>query len=264
METQRRWIAGLAVGLGLAVLAGCNSSGGGGGSSGSGGGSVADIEGYYSGEITDAGTRFRVEGLVAPDGRYFFYRLADDVSFTGVFRNDRKTGGVTSRPFVDDGLARGEGRLDLLVRRQRTRLDGDYRVDLDDGSRLAGGWLVDFEPEVYLRPASRSRISGLYDDLVTGESAVLSIDSAGELFLQSPETGCTAFGRARIPDRQVNLYEIELEYFDCRGSRRERNGGIYEGIAFLDDTLGREPLVTVLEGRSPSAGRIAFPLVFQR
>lgn len=131
-------------------------------------------------------------------------------------------GGVTSRVFVDDGTRRGERRVDLRVRRQSTRLDGDYRVDLDDGRRLSCSWLVDYEADVYLRRASL------------------------------------------VPDRQVNFYEIELEYFDCRGSRRERNGGIYQGIAFLDDTLGREQLVTVLEGQSPSAGRIAFPLLFPR
>ncbi|MCK8515017.1 hypothetical protein M0534_01555 [Methylonatrum kenyense] len=263
MTTGVWWGKAVLLGLAVMALAGCNSSGSS-GSSGGGSRSVADIEGYYSGEITAGGSRFSVEGLVAPDGRYFFYRLADDTSFTGVFRNDRDTGGVTSRVFVDDGSARGEGRVDLLVRRQSTRLDGDYRVNLDDGRRLSGGWLVDYEPEVYLRRASRGRASGLYDDLVTGEAAVLSIDSAGDMFLQSPETGCTAFGRLRVPDRQVNLYDIELEYFDCRGSRRERNGGVYQGIAFLDDTLGREQLVTVLEGQSPSVGRIAFPLVFQR
>ena len=263
MTTRTWWGRGMALGLALVLLAGCNS-GGSSGSSGGGSRSVADIEGYYSGEISAGGSRFTVEGLVAPDGRYFFYRLADDTSFTGVFRNDRDTGGVTSRVFVDDGLARGEGRVDLSVRRQSTRLDGGYRVDLDDGRRLSGAWLVDYEPEVYLRRASRGRVRGLYDDLITGEAAVVSIDSAGDLFLQSPETGCAAVGRVRVPDREVNLYEIRLEYFDCRGSRRERNGGIYEGIAFLDDTLGREQLVTVLEGQSPSAGRISFPLLFQR
>lgn len=266
MTTRIARGSGLLLGLVMLLLTGCNSSGSSSSSSSesSGSRSVADIQGYYSGDISVGGTRFNVEGLVAPDGRYFFYRLADDTSFTGVFRNDRNTGGVRSRVFVDDGDARGEGRVDLLVRRQSTRLDGDYRVDLDDGRRLSGGWLVDYEPDVYLRRASRARASGLYDDLITGEAAVLNIDSSGELFLQSPTTGCTAFGRLRVPDRDVNLYEIRLEYSGCFGRRQERNGGVYEGIAFLDDTLGPDQLITVLEGSSPAVGRIAFPLVFQR
>lgn len=102
---------------------------------------------------------------------------------------------------------------------------------------LTGGEVWSFEmgwPTVtYLEPAALEFASGQYTEVLASAAfdAVVTVDSGGRLFFQSPESGCVGNGTL-VPhgDGTFNAYDVALLVENC-ASGYESSNGEFEGLA---------------------------------
>ena len=96
---------------------------------------------------------------------------------------------------------------------------------------------------VYERGTDLATIAGDYDD----DGAVLSIDSAGNIFKQDPISGCVYNGQITVIDPDYNVYGMDLTIGACVVSP-ELNGTRWSGFGTLDNTRIPEELLFSMTG----------------
>jgi hypothetical protein len=102
---------------------------------------------------------------------------------------------------------------------------------------LTGGEVWSFQmgwPTVtYLEPAALELASGQYTEALAKAAyeAVITVDSGGRLFFQSPQSGCVGNGTlAPHSDGIFNVYDVVLLVENC-ASGYESSNGEFEGLA---------------------------------
>ena len=102
---------------------------------------------------------------------------------------------------------------------------------------LSGGEVWSFQmgwPTItYLEPAALEFASGQYTEVLAKAAyeAVITVDSGGRLFFQSPESGCVGNGTlAPHGDGTFNVYNVALRVENC-ASGYESSNGEFQGLA---------------------------------
>jgi hypothetical protein len=112
-------------------------------------------------------------------------------------------------------------------------LQAEVHVTREGGNEV---WLLNFGTHnLFMNPVSMETLSGQYRELLAefarDGDTIVNIDSTGQLFFQSPSSGCVGNGTlARRPDGSFNLYDVTLTIGDCNSVYAHLNGE-FQGIA---------------------------------
>ena len=124
------------------------------------------------------------------------------------------------------------GEIDIGV--DYLQVQGTIRVTTSQGEET---WFLElWQWENYHgTPALVETVAGNYRELVAalaeGGDVILTIDQAGQLFLQSAASGCTAVGRlAPHLEGQVNAFDVTLSIDGCDAAHASLNGE-FTGLA---------------------------------
>jgi hypothetical protein len=213
------------------LLASCNSPTD---TNGSGTGSTdASATGVWTG--TDSVTGLAVTAFIDSAGQAVFIR-ADAVQFTGTVQVSGTTLAVTVDGYSNfpsafsDNSTYGIGTLNGTVQ-TATGITATLTFNTNGGTALSGSWGLNFLAQSNTA-SSTGAVSGNYTDNVTG--AVTSINSAGVMTSQNPNTGCVLNGSISTNDSSHDIYQVAFSYSSCAGSNAVLNGVQFTGLASLN------------------------------
>jgi hypothetical protein len=125
-------------------------------------------------------------------------------------------------------------RAEIRITGERQALAGEIRIITKDGEEVwrlrIGDWSI-----YYTSMARRARRDGTYLELLApfaqSRDTIITIDSRGRLFFQSPASGCTGNG-ASAPhlDGSFYVFDVDLIIENCNASYAYLNGPL-EGLA---------------------------------
>ncbi|MEN8260756.1 MAG: hypothetical protein ABFS02_09260 [Pseudomonadota bacterium] len=131
------------------------------------------------------------------------------------------------------------GRISMSIARPGTSAVGHIEVTSNDGAEV---WLLDMgffgglPPGAYYDlPADMGYVQGLYKEQLAEfaeqDDMIIDVSLAGELFFQSPRSGCTGNGTITPHlDGAFSVYDVNLTIENCTANNAYLNGG-FQGLA---------------------------------
>jgi len=242
--------------FGLVLLASCGGAGGYGG--GGAGPANASPGGIWNG--TESVSGLQVTGLVDESGDAHFIR-SDGVQYVGTVL----TSGNSISANVDgytpigtafpDGSTHGTGTVTGTIS-ARVSVTANTKFTTDKGTLTTGTLDLTFN-QLYNQASSLATIAGNYMETATGD--IVSIDAAGAITAQDPNSGCVINGTVTIINASYNAYGIQVTYASCVGAAAVLNGVIFRGLATLDTNTN--PVQTIA-GVTGSAGGVTYAIVY--
>jgi len=215
--------------------------------------SVAFNHGRFVGTVQVGGVSYVGDAIVTPDGQVRLYvggtagaadALHPDTSaqFIGAFNASGNAAGGKGIVIAERCSEAGPGRFcndpaaaDFSIGFSAQRLTGELRVVTSLGVEP---WRLDLERWSIddVLPAALAVSGGLYYERLAefaGDATLLSIDAAGQLFFQSPSSGCTGAGMLspRL-DGQFLVYDVRVTVGSCDEAHASLNAE-FSGLASI-------------------------------
>lgn len=187
---------------------------------------------------------FRVGALIAPSGEVHF--IADD--------GEQVRGMLTSQGQNISGEALFFDDVGLFIR--AGTISGSYTEEAISADVSVDGTLISqlsFAVDPMNRfGASLERLEGTY--ATQDQSISFVADDAGAIS-GSDNDGCVYTGDVKVPDPQINIFEVSLEIENC-----DTTNGIYTGLAALgvEDANGLTPLLFQVDNQKIAITNVFF------
>ena len=242
----------------LVLLASCGGGGGYGGGNTSPPPANASPGGIWNG--TESVSGLQVTGLVDESGDFHFIR-SDGVQYVGaaVTSGNSITANINGyTPFgttFPDGSTHGTGTVSGTIS-ARVSITANTSFTTDKGTVTNGTLNLTFN-QLYNQPSSLATIAGNYTDTSSGDT--VSIDAAGVITAQDPNTGCVINGNVTIINASYNAYGVQITYANCVGAAAVLNGVTFNGLATLDTNTNP---VQAIAGVTGSAGGVSYAIVY--
>lgn len=218
--------------------------------------SLEPLQGYFAGDVTIGDVDYFADALITADGlvrisvadssrdaraepvQFIGHVVADasQASGTGMIVGQGCT--IPSSRFCSESVSAG---INITLTTDDW-LSGEILVEMSDGNEA---WQLNMtwpEPRYtaygYLEPATVGWAEGPYyveraEFAVDHWDTLISIDGAGQLFFQSPNSGCVGNGTvAPHLDGAFNVYDVTLTMENCGGAYAYLNGD-FEGLVTI-------------------------------
>lgn len=215
--------------------------------------SPAAWHGYFYGTVAIGSERYG-EALLTIDGavRMHISNTWDDplhpegsAQFIGQFEVDGSQGLGTGIVIGQECATFSAGRFCAepafaqisIETATRSLLSGELLVTTSDGEETWPFEMAWAPVDTYLSAATLELAEGQYweelAEFAHGGDVVMNVDGAGNLFFQSPTSGCVGNGTlAPHLNGEFNVYDATLVIENCDGTYARWNGG-YQGLATL-------------------------------
>jgi len=243
--------------FGVLTLSAC---GGGGGNGGSDIITPPPVTNASPGGIwrgTESTTGLQVVGLVDEAGEFHFIR-SDDVQYVGTATVSGNSVSANFDGFTQVGTVftdqstHGTGTVSGTVA-ARSSLTLNTQFKTDAGTSTSGSLNLTFDT-LYNRASALATIAGNY----SSNGSVVTVNSDGSIFSQSPTTGCVVNGTVSIISATYNAYKVQFSYASCTGQSAFLNGLQFSGMATLDNTQSPEDAIV---GATAKSGNVEYAVV---